>query len=419
MKDPVLIQSQNQHQQLLVNMTMKQAFHVMQLPLEELSSWLEEEIESNPVLEIRSPKVHSDRTHPEIQIAALPSLYSHLMNQAPLHFKSREELALAELVIGHLNEKGYLDTPLDEILPGTDLQGILEGIQALDPPGVGARNLQECLLLQIKNPGLAMRIVQYHFEDLLHNRLPQIAKAECVPIHEVVETVRQKLVPLDLYPGSRFAPSLHLSILPDLSISCEEGIWKVEVNSSFLPQFHTAAVYEKALRESTYDLESTSYLRRQVASGNWLKTIVQKRNATLLAIGSYLLKKHRTFFEGERHSLDAVSMQEAAKALCIHESTVARAVANKYVACPQGILPLRFFFSQGVKAESGKTISSHSLRKMLRKMVDEEDKTHPFSDEAISKQFRKLGVPVARRTVSKYRASLNIAGASQRKEWSK
>lgn len=441
--------SLKQQQQLLINLAMKQAFHVMQLPALELAEWLKSEIESNPVLEIDLSKEtfkksldeptkerHASRNksqeelekrHREQQenrLIASVSLYEHLMGQAPLILDESGDLNLAELIIGHLNEKGFLDTPLQEIAPSVSLeklQKILETIQTFDPPGIGARDLQECLLLQLKLKGkensLAARVISKFFDDLLQNHLPLISQRLHIPITELMQIVEKEIAPLDLNPGYKFCSQPIVAIIPDLTFLDVEGKWEININTSFLPKFQIAPIYSEALKDNSLESEEYYYLRRQLAGGKWLKRIVHKRNHTLYQIGEWILKKQKPFFNSETGSLIPMTMKETAEELGLNESTIARAVANKYVACPQGIFSLRSFFKQGIQKKNGEKISNHTLRKMLANTIEQEDKNEPLSDEHLAAHFRKRGIPCARRTITKYRSSLKISPACKRKRW--
>ncbi len=431
--------SLKQQQQLLVNLAMKQAFHVLQLPLVELSEWLKLEIEANPVLEIDpAPEEIKDRLedlrfrekqprrqtghHPESLLAAHVSLYEHLTRQIPLIIKDPQQARLAELIIGHLNDKGFLDTPLSEIEPSLPLETkeiVLSAVQSFDPPGIAARGLQECLLLQLKMKGkghsLTANIIENGFQDLLHNRLPRIAQKLQIAIPELVRIIEKEIAPLDLYPGYRFYKPETAPIVPDLTFACFEDKWQIDINASLLPRFQIAPVYLQALKDASF--EEAAFLRRHLVSGRWLAKVVQRRNGTLWRIGQAILKRQIDFFNGEKTGLAPLTVRETAEELGLHESTIARAISNKYAACPQGLLPLKSFFSQAVSVKNGRTISKHNLRKMLARAIEREDKQHPLSDEEIARQFQNLGIASARRTIAKYRTALNIAPAARRKKY--
>ncbi len=424
-----------QSQQLLINLAMKQAFFALQLPILELSDWMKSEIESNPVLEIdpsEEERHHSRpraqealerrrKEHQESLLTAPASLYAHLMQQIPLVLEDPHDLVIAEQIIGHLNEKGYLDQPLQDIVPGAPLhilQNNLETIQGLDPPGIGASNLQECLLLQLKikhkQHGLAAKIITDHFEDLLHNRFPQIAQALHLSLEALSQIIKREISPLDLHPGYRYSFQPAVAIVPDLIFHTVDEKWQIEVNTSCLPRFHISPLYREALREENPE---GYYLRRQLASGTWMKRIIARRNHTLRRIGEYLLKRQLCFFTGEKAGLYPLTMQEVAQELGIHESTVARAVSNKYLACPIGLFSLKTFFNQGLPMQNGQKISNFSLKEIVARTIKNEDKNKPLSDQQIAQHFQELGIPCARRTIAKYRSVLKISPASKRRKW--
>ena len=418
------------------------------LPLLELSQWLKMEIESNPILEIDVPDENLDtlvepekdhhtlrnksqeqlekrrKEHQESLLTTPVSLYEHLMKQVSVAIIDSEHRPIAELIIGHLNDKGYLETPLHEIAPSIPLetvQKVLSEIQSLDPPGIGARDLQECLLLQLKlkkkETGISFKIISNHYDDLIYNRIPLISQKLHVPIPELMHAIKKEIVPLDLHPGYRYGYQPIASIIPDLLFICIEGKWKVEVNTAFLPRIQMASIYQQALRNGSLGNKETFYLRRHLVSGRWLKRIVQRRNETLRRIGELLIKKQADFFNAEKAGLRPMTIQEVARELQLHESTITRAAANKFVACPQGLFALKSFFSSAVKMQNGKTISKHNLRKILLRTIERENKCEPLSDEEITTHLRKLGISCARRTITKYREALKIAPASRRKKW--
>ncbi len=419
----------HQQQKLLMTLAMKQGLAVMQLPILELCEWLKTEIENNPVLEMDYP--HEEPSYRkraegnkmseiiEYVVAAPISLSEHLLAQARCHFKDIKDYALAEWIVGHFDERGFLTTPLEELGEEERVRGILNVIQGFDPAGIGAKDIRESLLIQLRHRqqknDRAIRIVEDHFEDLLYNRVPLIARGLELPVEEIHQIIQREIVPLDLHPGYRFQPHHTPMITPDLLVYMVDDVWKIEINQSYLPSFHLNSAYQAALEHKTMNAEDRSFLRKHVTSGKWLKHIVNKRHHTLMRIGKFLLAKQAAFFDGG--SLVPLSMSEAASALQLHESTIARAVANKYIACPQGMFALRDFFSHSLRGEEGQHVSHHMLRQKLRELIDREDKEKPYSDEAITHKMRKLGVPCARRTVSKYRRLLHIAPASKRKRW--
>ncbi len=439
--------SLKQQQQLLINLAMRQAFHVLQLPVLELSEWLKMEIEANPILEIdfaqEEQKVNLDdferkplrnrslelmdqrrRTHQENLLTAPISLYEYLTRQISLAIADPEKARLAELIIGNLNEKGFLETALSEIEPSIPLeikQNVLLQIQSFDPPGIAARNLQECLLLQLKikgkGGGKAAAIIAHAFDDLVHNRLPRIAQKLKIPMPHLLRVIKREIAPLDLYPGYQFFNSSAAPLIPDLHFVCLEGKWHIEINTTLLPRFQVVPIYQQALKDASLQNEEASYIRRHLVSGRWLGKIIKRRNETLRRIGEFVLKRQIDFFEGEKVGFASMTIQEAATELSLHESTITRAISNKYAACPQGLFPMKTFFSQAIHTPNGRKISKHNVRKMLARTIENEDKINPLSDDEIARQFQSLGIPCARRTVSKYRNALKIAPAANRRKW--
>lgn len=446
---PISLNQTNQtstQQQLLINLAMKQALHVLQMPLVELSEWLKNEIETNPVLEIDlatetfkeslDEPPSRDRSREQMEkrrersqenmLRANVSLYEHLMQQAPLVFENRGDLNLAELIIGSLNRKGFLETPLEEIAPSVPrekMRSILETVQTLDPPGIAAQSSAECLSLQLrakqKSHPLAMKIIEDHLEDLIHNRLPFIAKKLNLPLPSLVGIIEKEITPLELYPGYRYCSLPVAAIIPDLVFLCLEDQWKIEVNTCFLPKFQVAPIYKEALRDIRPGNEEYCYLRKHLAKARWLKRIVQRRNMTLYRIAEVILKKQIAFFTGDKTGLLSLSMKEIARELGLHESTVARAVNDKFLASPMGMFSLKSFFKQGLETDSGEKISNRSLRDILSKAIREEDKSSPLSDAQLVGHFHSLGIACKRRTITKYRSSLNIAPACRRRKWAR
>ncbi len=419
------------HQQLLINMAMRQAFFAMQLPVLELAEWLAAEIESNPVLEstpapvetsFAKRKMEEPRTAFEHQMPAPISLYAHLQAQAQLHFCKKEDLALAEWILGHLDERGFLGVPLGELAleyPMDQLQEILFALQTFDPPGIAATSLKDSLLIQLQLKGKASlpayRIIADHFDDLLHNRLPLISKQLKLSLGELRRIIDEEIVPLDLHPGYRFLPHHHARLIADLTLDWMEDTWKVEVTHSYLPGFHIAPVYKQALQEKSIEGEDAAYLRRQMAGGSWLKRIIAKRAETLYQLGKFLVKHQSAFLQGGE--LSPMRVAQAAQVLHLSESTVARAIANKHVGTPRGIFAMRDFFTQGISQASGESVSNHTLRERLKQLVEQEDRSQPLSDEMIAKKLGAEGYACARRTITKYRKQLNIPSTAQRRAW--
>lgn len=385
-------------QNLFLTLAIQQALKVLQLPIMELAAWVELQIEENPLLQrIETPSDEtateldfntqgfevldhldenfSDAVFPESsenlvssEPPAFVSLYSHLMAQAETAFSSPADLAYAEQIIGHLDERGFLT----DFSPRME---ILAKIQEFDPPGIAARNLQECLLLQLQEGSMAHTFVRDHFHDLLEGICPK--------------TVRKELAGLDFYPGAKFQSHTVPATTPDIILEPTDSGLQILINEEPLPRF---------------ELMNSPELPHFYRAGKWVEKVLARRRHILTEMMQILLKKHPEFFL-ENGVPNPYSLEKMAKELGLHTSTVARAVKDKYLACPRGIFPLKEFFPY----------SHAKSKKLLKELIADEDKQKPLSDLSLMRLMTEAGIPCARRTVAKYRRLLKIPAASQRR----
>ncbi|MCH9608490.1 MAG: RNA polymerase sigma-54 factor [Chlamydiales bacterium] len=411
------------------------------MPVMELEALISEEISQNPMIEWDVETLSSEipskstggkeeddlKAYIENSVSYETSLYDHLMNQAKMTF-GEEEYKLATLIIGHIDESGFLTTPLEEIALLSDVEvevfaPLLEMIQTFDPIGVGARSLQESLLIQLKLGGkessLAYRIVDCGYDDMLKNRIPSIAKVLHRSSKEIYDTIAGEIAPLDFHPGTLFSAGHYKRqthhLIPDLHIDLVEGALRIEINDSSLPSFRFNNGYLKMLESKDLDSETRTYIQEKLTSGKWLVRNLQERHQTLRRIAEKIVETQSPYLSDPKGDLKPMTMKEIAEMLELHESTIARAVANKYLSCPRGILPLRSFFTNAYTTDSGKEISSKTVKECLKQIISKEDRTSPLSDEAISKMIKSQGIACARRTVAKYRSELGIGNTTQRK----
>ncbi len=454
--EQVSTQNVKQIQRLILSPQMQQALHLLQLPVLELSSVIEEELTQNPLLEIsesgsdfseeefamlrtlknesHTPSSQTQREEEDLKafientIAYEDSLFDHLMRQAFEALTSEKERELAAAIIGNLDHDGLLSTSLEEIAALNncsleELRLILKEIQTFDPPGVGAQSLKEALLIQLKGLGkdnsLAFRIVANHYEDVMHNRIPTIAKSLCRSTQEIRTTIEEEIAPLDLHPGTKQVEGhyrqtvQHLS--PDVTIDYSEGKFSIEINEERIPSLRLNHNYLQLLQDPTLPPETRHYIHEKISSGKWLLRNIHERHQTLYRIAQELIKDQTPFFSSANGLLAPKTMKEIAEKLELHESTIARAVANKYVSSPRGIFPLRSFFTHSYTTESGENISANTVKDLLIRLIKEEEKTRPLSDEALSNLIKEQGIPCARRTVAKYRQELGIGNTTQRR----
>ena len=475
-------QSLKQTQRLIMSPQMQQALHLLQMPVMELSEVISSEMEQNPVLEYedesntaekeewepeepskaeeaseqemdfertdfeilkqlddefndfymesegfrpyRTEEENSLQTYLESTIQKPESLFEHLSKQAKDSFSTEEEVQNAELIIGNLDENGFLSISLEEIsllneLPLTKIKKLLEMIQTFSPHGVGARSLQESLLIQLKmnkrKNSLAYKIIENHFGEMLHNKIPVIRKKLNCTTTDIQNAIKNVISKLDLHPGMTFAPSYNQAITPDVTIKIENSEIEIIINEESIPGLKINRKYLKMLGDQKTPTPTQDYIKTKISSGKWLLKNIYQRNETLRNIAKLITKKQKKFFLNSQGKLNPMTMKSIAEKLEIHESTVARACANKYLTCPKGIFTLRSFFTNAYTTDEGNDISATTVKQLIVSIIKDENKKKPLSDESISKKVRESGVSCARRTVAKYRYELSIGNASQRK----
>ena len=367
-----------------------QALVMLELPQAELSTWLLAEIEKNPLLELDS--LSPSLTFKDVaQIEAPKTLYDHLIQQIRERFSNPHEQLEAIGLLENLDERGFLS-------PAFSDSPILSVLQTFDPPGVFARDLRECLLLQLEPTTSAYQIISLCFQDLLHGRFKAIQKKTGI---QDLSLAIQSLSRLNFRPAELFRHETNHPVIADLRISKQGKSWLVESNDEELPKFHLRNDYLSLPLESSDEKET---LRRWAASGKWLLRSLKRRKSILLEIGVFLVRKQAAFLD-QKGELEPLSIKELADHVELHESTLSRALAGKYADTPRGVLPLRSLISA----------PSDSAKIALEQLIAQEDKKKPLTDGEIVAELQKMGKMLARRTVSKYRSELKIGSAIQRK----
>jgi len=393
---------------------MHQSLHVLQLPLYELAEWVTKEIENNPLLEFTNEK---DPSYSRFALENSPitscSLFEHLMSQAYQTFDSKEEIDLAEQIIGNLDERGFLSLPLNEeaIYNQSLYSSTLTAIQSFDPIGIAAYNLQHSFLLQLKyqnkENSLSYLIIKEYYDDLLHNRLLFLSQKLGCALKEIKKIIQEEIKSLNIHPGYSFRNEITPYVYPDIIITREEELYPIEVNESLIPSFRIKS------NENQENLCLQPYLHH----ANRLVYILNKRKKTLQAVGDYLFKRQKPFFLENNPHLNPMTLKEVAESIGLHESTISRAIADKYLSCSQGIFSLRKLFSTVTKNDSGEEVSAQMVKQQLSQLINNENKKFPYSDEALAKQLKQLGQSCSRRTIAKYRHLLNIPHSSLRRKW--
>jgi RNA polymerase sigma-54 factor len=352
------------------------------------------------------------------------SLADHLMWQLSVSICSEQVRKAAELIIGNLDENGYLMTTLEEISQNNehtmdDVEEALAVVQEFDPPGVAARDLKECLILQLKlvdpQNTLAQQVVSEHLKMLQNNQLKEIARALNRPI-EAVKRAVDVVKRLDPKPGLRYNKTEPRLVEPDVQFRKVDGEWQAFLNDDDLPQLRLSPVYRRLLQRDAADRDVRNYVKERFTAAVQLMKNIEQRKHTIVRVCQSILRRQKDFLEYGVDHLKPMMIKEVAEEVGVHPSTVSRAVANKYTHTPQGVFELRYFFSESVNGPQGGEMSLLSLKRRVKKMIEEEDATHPLTDEQIAKRLDEEGIHVTRRTVAKYREDLRIPSTHQRRQ---
>ena len=357
----------------------------------------------------------------ENMVRSHSSLGDHLEEQ--LRFATEDETArrIGTEIIGNLDEDGYLRAELAEIAercqaPVEDVGRVLALVQGFDPPGVAARTIQECLLIQLKadpNPDpVSVEIVEQYFEDLSRRRYPDIARALKLPLDRVMESV-EEIMGLEPKPGRRFGGTDTRYIVPDVVVQKMGGDYVVFLNEDGIPRLRVNSLYRSLLRNSSDDAKQ--YVEQKLRSAVWLIKSVDQRQRTLRKTTQSIVKFQREFLDKGLPYLRPLSLRDVGEDIGMHESTISRVTTNKYVETPQGLFELKFFFHSGIASGDGEMVSSISVKKMIQDLLANEDASKPLSDQEVAQILKGRGLVIARRTVAKYREELGILPSHQRR----
>lgn len=365
------------------------------------------------------------RQHFFDSLATEPSLQEHLMRQAELAELSPTALEAMRHLVSSLDDRGFLgQAPADIALQtGLPLESVQEAVAALktfDPPGIGAQSLPECLLAQLSSQGraesLPARMVRDHFELLARRRIPDLARKLGAPSDDVQAAI-EEIGRLDPSPGRRFAADSNRVVVPDVTVEKDGGEWKIQLNSDYIPRLRISNTYRELIAKGTLAKPELDYLRERIRSGKFLIDSIEQRQRTIERITREILQAQSEFFENGVAHLKPLTMTRIADIVGVHETTVSRAIANKFIKTPHGVFEFKYFFTPGYQADSGASVSNTSVKEMIADLVAGEDKAAPLSDQEIVGQLRAKGITIARRTVAKYREELGILPSNLRREY--
>src|SRR5262245_12301086 len=463
--------SQRLSQRLILTPSLQQAIKLLPLTTLELAEVLEAEVMENPLLEevpleetrtleenqqeaqeekakeedplkeIEIEKFFEDyfdegrerRSRPsevpemppiENTLTESPDLYDHLTWQLHMTTSDPQEVEIGEAIIQNLDEDGMLRSSLEEIAnmgpyPLEEVEKALALVQSLDPPGVAARNLTECLRLQLKHLGMegspADIMVRDHMKQLQSHQWPEIGRQMGLTAEEV-DHYWEVIKRLDPRPGNRYSPEKSAYITPDVYVLKEGDEYKIVLNDDGLPKLRISPTYKRMLDHKEAGSEETrNYVKDKLRSALWLLKSVDQRQRTIYKVAESIVRHQRAFLDHGIQHLRPLVLRDVATDIGMHESTVSRVVANKYMHTPRGVYEMRYFFHSGITSSGGEAISSVTIKDKIRKMIDEEDSAHPLSDSRIAELLEHDGLPLARRTVAKYREELRIPPSNLRK----
>lgn len=354
------------------------------------------------------------------------SFQENLMEQARLIEEDAETLKALEFVLGSLDDNGILTSKVTDLAlmsqqPLELIQRAVDVLQSLDPPGIGASSLQDCLILQLRRKGLgrslAARIIEKQWKLLVRRRIPELARAFHVTPMEVQDAIGE-IAKLDPAPGRRYAADTNQIIEADVTVERdEEGEWLIHLNNEYVPRLRIRSDYKEMLAKGQIKGKDREYIRNMFRSGRFLISAIEQRQQTIERITRELLRFQADFFEHGRSHLRPLTMNQVADSVGVHETTVSRAIANKYIRTPQGLFDMKFFFTPGYKGEDGQQLSNKSIKDRIAQIVSEEPPDKPLSDQKIVAMLKSEGITIARRTVAKYREELGILPTNLRRRY--
>ena len=384
--------------------------------LEKISDDYMENQMTDTVISGSDLQIQERRDHFLNSLTQEESLQQHLIDQITLCDCDETTKENLVLLIGSLDENGYLNESPSNLslqlnIPYPQFLEALDMLKTFNPAGIGAKDLQECLLIQLirkqKEDSLAHTIINEAYPLLLRRRIQEIAKKLKVS-DEAIQKALEEIASMDPSPGKRFSADTNNVIEPDIRIFLEDDIWKIELNNEYIPKLRISQKYKDLLAQGNLSKKEKEYLVENMRSGKFLINSLDQRQNTLKKISQKIIELQPKFFVKSNPSLQPLTMQKIADDVGVHETTISRAIANKYAKTPHGVFPLKHFFNSGFTSESGETIANRSIKETIEKIIQKEDPKKPISDQAISKELEKEGIKIARRTVAKYREQQGI-----------
>lgn len=469
-----LSMSQEQRQIQILAPQLRQSLELLQAPMLELRALVQQELQSNPTLEEKPPKTVSIEVEPSVSevddakelafkdefeilsrideegckyfmqdLASEPydagrekrraffldsqvkpvSLQEHLNQQLREAGLSEKDHRTGELIVGSINDDGYLLQSVEEMAAATGFEAsqihdVLVVIQDFDPIGVGACDVRECLLLQLERLGqgdsLAAAVVKNHLPLLGNKQFKEIAQRQAVPLEQVHQAAKV-IATLEPKPGRIFSAETPVYVMPDVAVEKTDTGYQIHLNDEHIPRLWISRQYKDMMQNDATKPDVKAYIRERIRSGLFLIKSITQRQRTLYRVAVEIVRVQSEFLDVGLAQLKPLTMAEVARLVGLHETTVCRCVANKYMKTPRGLFAMKYFFTPGLKTADGKTVSNKTVQDKIASLVAAEDQAHPLSDQEIMDRLKGQGLQVARRTVAKYRLVLKIPPSHLRK----
>jgi RNA polymerase sigma-54 factor len=421
-ENPLLELHDEEEMDLLEPVTVDEPAITRDQKKEDVVDWGEYFQDSNDLGFVRQGREKKLSNYNSENIASqAPTLIEHLIFQLHLTSNDAQVRIIGEYLIGNIDEQGYLRISPEEVAAhlGVDSEKVeqtLKLIHTFEPAGIGARSLQECLLIQVAQLGieddLLIKVIKDHLEDLAKGKLGRMSQQLGVSAQEI-QRIADFIKTLEPKPGRQFSTNNIRSIIPDVILEKVGNDYVIIINDTSLPRISINSTYRTALNQES-DIKTRSFVEGKLNAAAWLIRSIEQRRLTLYKVSGCLVELQRDFLNYGIKHLEPLNLKKVAEMVGLHESTVSRAIANKYIQTPQGVFEMKYFFSSGLACSNGNSISAESVKRMLEKLIAHENPKEPLNDQSIAEYFCRQGIRISRRTIAKYRNELGILPIRQR-----